>query len=140
MSLFIIFMILFGYVSDDFEFTVITEYETFSVRGVFLGFEIDDYFNPVVRDEDGAVRSFLSTDCLMDYFLSDHVGESIILNIEDADLYVHHLGDTTRIERVTGISIDGLTYTHWKDSLDAAGELELLQYFYSPYHCQYNQE
>ncbi len=140
MSLFIIFMILFGYVSDDFEFTVITEHNTFRVPGVFLGFEIDDYFNPVVRDEDGAVRSFLSTDCLMDYFLSDHVGESIILDIEDADLYVHHLGDTTRIERVTGISIDGLTYTHWKDSLDAAGELELLQYFYSPYHCQYNQE
>ncbi len=137
MGLCIIFLILFGYVSDDFEFTVDTVHSTFYVSGEFLGFEIDDYFSPVVRDGHGVIRSYLSTDCLMDYFLSDHQFESITLEIEDADLIIHHLGDTTRIERVIGISIDGLTYADWRDSMETAGELELLQYFYSPYNCTY---
>ncbi len=137
MNLIFILAVLSGVVADDFDVPIDFVYDSTTVSGVFLGFEVGDYIHPVLRDESGEVVSFWSTDPLMDYFLSCHVGERVVLEIEEADSYIWEVGDMVRIFRVIGAGTGILSYSQWRDSLEAEGEIEDLlgDYFSAPYDC-----
>ncbi|MCD4701819.1 MAG: hypothetical protein K8S24_08195 [Candidatus Aegiribacteria sp.] len=135
MSLIFILAVLSGVVADDFEVPDNVVYDTSTVRGVFVGFEVGDYVHPVISGEDGKLRSFWSTDHLMDYYLACNVGERVVLEIEEADSYIWEIEGMMRIFRVIGASAGTLSYSQWRDSLEAEGEPEDLlgDYYSAPY-------
>jgi len=139
LNLIFILAVLSGVVADDFEIPPSIIYGSSTVRGVFLGYEVGDYIHPVIRDESGEIESFWSTDPLLDYFLASHVGERVVLEIQESDTYILELGDMLRIFSVIGASTGTVSFTSWKDSLDALGEPEELlgDYFSAPYDCIY---
>ena len=139
MNLIFILAVLSGVVADDFEIPPSIIYGSTTVRGAFLGFEVGDYIHPVIRDENGEIESFWSSDPLLDYFLATHVGERVVLEIEESDTYIMELGDMLRIFSVTGATFGNVSFSSWKDSLDALGEPEELlgDYFSAPYDCIY---
>ncbi|MCK5116194.1 MAG: hypothetical protein KAR44_06310 [Candidatus Aegiribacteria sp.] len=137
MSLIIIVALLSGVVADDFEVSPNVVYDSSTVVGIFLGYEIGDYIHPVIREDDGDVRSFWSTDPLMDYFLTCLVGSRVILEIEEADSYIPESGGMMRIFRVIGVSTNTRSFFQWRDSLEAEGDPEDLlgDYYMAPYDC-----
>ncbi len=137
MSLVIILAFLLGVIADDFEVPPNIVYDSTTVTGIFLGYEVGDYIHPVLRDENGDVKSFWSTDHLMDYFLTCHVGERVVLEIEEADSYIWEIEGMMRIFRVIGASTDNISYSQWRDSLEAEGKPEDLlgDYYMAPYDC-----
>lgn len=137
MSLIFILAVLSGVVADDFELPDDVVYDTSTISGVFIGFEVGDYVHPVIRDEAGRLRSFWSTDHLMDYFLACNVGERVVLEIEEVDSYIWEIAGMMRIFRVIGASTGTLSYSQWRDSLEAEGEPEDLlgDYYSAPYDC-----
>ena len=137
MSLIIIIALLSGVVADDFEITPDVLFDSSTVTGVFLGYEVGDYLHPVIREEDGEIRSFWSTDPLLDYFLTRHVGEEVVLDIEEVDSYIPESGGMMRIFRVIGATTDAISFFQWRDSLEAEGEPEDLlgDYSMAPYNC-----
>ncbi len=137
MSLIIIVALLSGVVADDFEVSPNVAYDSSTVVGIFLGYEVGDYIHPVIREEDGDVISFWSTDPLMDYFLTRLVGSRVILEIEEADSYIPESGGMMRIFRVIGVSTDTGSFFQWRDSLEAEGDPEDLlgDYYMAPYNC-----
>jgi hypothetical protein len=139
LSLILIIAVLSGVVADDFEVSPNVVYDSSTVVGVFLGYEVGDYIHPVIRDESGDVRTFWSTDPLMDYFLTLHVGERVVLEIEEADSYIRSIAGMMRIFRVIGASTDTKSFFQWRDSLEAEGEPEDLlgDYYMAPYNCLY---
>ena len=139
MNLILILAVLSGVVADDFEIPPRIIYGSTTVRGAFLGFEVGDYIHPVMRDESGEIVSFWSTDPLLNYFLASHVGERVVLEIEESDTYIMELGEMLRIFSVIGANTGAVSFTSWKDSLDALGEPEELlgDYFSAPYDCVY---
>ena len=139
MNLILILGILSGTVADDFEVPPNIVYDSTSVSGIFLGYEAGNDIRPVIRNENGGIEFYWSTDPLMDYFLAIHVNERVILEIEEADTYNVETGSMERIFRVIGASTGTLSFTHWKDSLVVEGQPEDLlgDYFSAPYHCLY---
>ena len=137
MSLIIIIALLSGVVADDFEVSPNVVYDSTTVIGIMLGYEVGDYIHPVIRDESGDVRSFWSTDPLMDYYLTLHVGERVVLQIEEADSYIPESGGMIRIFRVIGARTDTMSFIAWRDSLEAEGDPEELlgDYHAAPYGC-----
>lgn len=137
LNLIFILAILSGLVADDFEIPPNIVYDSTTVSGIFLGYEVGDYIHPIIRNERGKILSFWSTDPLMDYFLSCHVDERVILEIEEADSYIMELGDMMRILRVIGASTGTVSFSHWRDSLETEGDPEDLlgDYFAAPYSC-----
>ena len=138
MNLIIILSILLGVVADDFEIPPNIVYGYSTVTGVLLGFEVGDYdVHPVIRERNGDVRSFWSADPLMDYFLTCHVGESVVLEIEESDSYIWEIERMMRIFRVIGASAGTVSFVQWRDSLEAEGDPEDLlgDYYMAPYDC-----
>lgn len=137
MSLIFIIAVLSGVVADDFEIPPNLVYDSTTVAGIFLGYEVGDYIHPVIRDESGEIRSFWSTDPLMDYFLTCHVGERVILEIEEADSYILEIAGMMRIFRVIGAGTRTVSFFQWRDSLEAEGDPEDLlgDYHTAPYNC-----
>jgi len=137
LSLIMIIALLSGVVADDFEVSPNVVYDSTTVIGIMLGYEVGDYIHPVIRDESGDLRSFWSTDPLMDYFLTLHIGERVILEIEEADSYIPESGGMMRIFRVIGAGTDAVSFIAWRDSLEAQGTPgELLgDYHMAPYDC-----
>ena len=137
MNLIIIIALLSGVVADDFEFSPNVVYDSSTVVGIFLGYEVGDYIHPVIRNESGDVISYWSTDPLMDYFLSCLVGERVVLEIEEADSYIPESGGMMRIFRVIGAGTDTVSFIAWRDSLEAEGDPEELlgDYHTAPYDC-----
>ncbi len=135
LSLIMIIALISGVVADDFEFSPNVVYDSTTVVGIMLGYEVGDYIHPVIRDESGDVRSFWSTDPLMDYFLTLHVGERVILEIEEADSYIPESGGMMRIFRVIGAGTDAMSFIVWRDSLEAQGDPDELlgDYHMAPY-------
>ena len=129
--------VLTGVVADDFEVSPNVVYDSSTVVGVFLGYEVGDYIHPVIRDANGDVKSFWSTDPLMDYFLTLYVGERVVLEIEEADSYIPESGGMMRIFRVIGAASNTMSFFHWRDSLEAEGDPEDLlgDYYMAPYDC-----
>jgi len=124
-------------VADDFEIPPNVVHDSTTVTGIFLGYEVGDYIHPVIRDDSGRIRSFWSTDPLMDYFLTCHVNERVILEIEEADSYIWEIAGMMRIFRVIGAGTGTLSYSQWKDSLETEGDPEDLlgDYYMAPYDC-----
>ena len=137
MSLVLIIAVLLGVVADDFEVLPNVVYDSSTVTGTFLGYEVGDYIHPVIRDENGDVKSFWSTDPLMDYFLTFLVGSRVILEIEEADSYIPESGGMMRIFRVIGARTNTRTFSQWRDSLEAEGDPEELlgDYYMAPFDC-----
>ncbi len=137
MSLILIIALLSGVVADDFEVSPNVVYDSSTVVGIMLGYEVGDYIHPVIRDESGDVRSFWSTDPLMDYFLTLYVGEMVVLQIEEADSYIPESGGMMRIFRVIGAGTGTMSFVQWRDSLEAEGDPEELlgDYHTAPYDC-----
>lgn len=137
MSLVLIIALLSGVVADDFEVSPDVMYDSSTVVGIFLGYEVGDYIHPVIRDESGDIKSYWSTDPLMDYFLTLYVGERVVLEIEEADSYIPESGGMMRIFRVIGVSTDTTSFFLWRDSLEAEGDPEDLlgDYHMAPYGC-----
>lgn len=137
LNLIFILAVLSGVVADDFEIPPNIVYDSTTVSGIFLGYEVGDYIHPIIRDESGKIMSFWSTDPLMDYFLTCHVNERVILDIEEADSYIWEVGEMMRILRVIGASTGSVSFSHWRDSLEAVGQPEDLlgDYFSAPYNC-----
>ena len=137
LSLIMIIALLSGVVADDFEFSPNVVYDSTTVVGIMLGFEVGDYIHPVIRVESGDVRSFWSTDPLMDYFLTLYVGEMVVLQIEEADSYIPESGGMMRIFRVIRAGTDTLSFIAWRDSLEAQGDPDELlgDYRNAPYDC-----
>lgn len=135
LNLILILAVLSGLVADDFEIPPNMVYDSTTVSGTFLGFEVGDYIHPVIRDARGKILSFWSTNHLMDYFLSCHINERVILDIEEVDCYIMEVGDVMRIFRVIGAGTETVSFSHWRDSLEAEGRPEELlgNYFSAPY-------
>lgn len=137
MNLILVLAVLSGVIVDDFEIPPNIIYDSTTVSGIFVGFEVGDYVHPVIRDESGEKKSFWSTDPLLDYFLAIHLNERVILEIEEADSYIWEIADMMRIFRVIGARTVTVSFTHWRDSLEAEGDpADLLgDYFSAPYDC-----
>ncbi len=137
MGLIFILAVLSSVVADDFVVPPNVAYDSTTVSGIFLGYQVGDYIHPVIRDEDGISRSFWSTDPLMDYFLTLHVGERVVLEIEEADSYIWEIEGMMRIFRVIGASAGNVSFFQWRDSLETEGEPEDLlgDYYMAPYDC-----
>jgi len=144
--LIIILAVLSGVAADDFELPPNEAdfelppnivFDSTTVSGIFLGYEVGDYIHPVLRTDTGKILSLWSTDPLMDYFLTCHIDEAVVLEIEEADSYIWEIGDMMRIFRVIGVTTGTTTFSLWRDSIAALGEPQDLlgDYFSAPYNC-----
>lgn len=121
MNLFLIMALLVGVVADDFELPPDILIDTYTVTGTLLGFQAGEYMHAVIRDRSGDVMSVLSPDPLLDFFLSGHVGETVILEVEEVETYLIEAEDMVRTTRLTGAAAGEKTYEEWADSLNAQG-------------------
>ena len=73
----------------------------------------------------------------MDYFLTCHVGERVVLEIEESDSYIWEIESMMRIFRVIGAGSGTVSFVQWRDSLEAEGDPEDLlgDYHMAPYDC-----
>lgn len=142
MGLFLILLLLPGVVADDFEFPPDIVFDTYTVTGTLLGFQAGEYMHAVIRDRSGDIMSFLSPEPLMDYFLAGHVGETVVLEVEEVDTYVIEAEDMVRTTRLTGAASEETTYEEWVDSLNAEGtpEEQLGDYTRVPLDFLYGEE
>ena len=134
MSLLFILAMLSGVVADDFEVPPDMAFDTTTVIGQFIGFEVGAQVQPVIRDRNGELVSFWSAGPLMDYFLCIHLNERVTLEVEEVDTYIASIGEVSRVWRIIEASAGALSFSTWRDSLEARGEPEELlgDYFSAP--------
>lgn len=142
MSIFLILALLPGVVADDFELPPDIVLDTYTVSGTLLGFQAGEYMHAVIRDRNGDIMSVLSPDPLMDYFLAGHVGETVVLEVEEAETYAVEAEEMVRTTRLTGAAAGETTYEEWADSLNAEGtpEEQLGDYVLVPLDFLYGEE
>jgi len=124
LNLILILTLLSGAIADDFEVPPDRFYSTTTVNVEFLGFQEGDCMHPVVRGSDGQVISLWSFDDMLNYFLSLHVNEEVILDLEEVDSYVMAAEEMVHMLRVTEAEAGGRTYTAWKDSVLSLGDAD----------------
>lgn len=137
MNLIFILITLSTLTENDFEVPETIIYDSTTVQGVFLGYSVGDYIHPVIQTKGGKILAFWSTDPLMDYFLTRHVGEVVILEIENQESYIPEAGGKTLIPSVVGVTIGSTSFSIWRDSVETLGEPQDLfgDYFAAPYSC-----
>lgn len=126
MNLFLILALLPGVVADDFELPPDIVLDTYTVTGTLLGFQAGDYMHAVLRERSGDIMSVMSPDPLLDYFLAGHVGETVVLEVEEVETYVIEAEEMVRTTRLAGAAAGETTYEEWADSLNAEGTPEEL--------------
>lgn len=142
MNLFLILALLPGVVADDFELPPDIVMDTYTVSGTLLGFQAGEYMHAVIRERSGDIMSVLSPDPLLDYFLAGHVGETVVLEVEEVETYVIEAEEMVRTTRLTGAAAGETTYEEWVDSLNAEGtpEEQLGDYTRVPLDYLYGEE
>lgn len=142
MSLFIAIALLFGVVADDFELPPEIIFSSSTVTVTPLGFQAGDHMRVVVSDRSGAIASYWTFDPLLDYFIAEHMGETVTLNIQDVETYLMTAEAMVRLIRVTGARAGDVSFEAWRSSLEDAGgpEAVLGNYFSAPYEHLYEGE
>ena len=142
MNLILIIALLSGVVADDFELPPDIVYGTSTVTGTLLGFQADDHMHAIVSTRGGGTGSYFTFDPLLDYFLSEHVGETLVLELQDVETYLIEAEEMVRLTRVTGARAGDVSFSAWRDSLESVGDPEELlgDYFSAPYDHIYSEE
>jgi len=122
LNLILILAVLSGLVADDFELPPNAMFDSTTVSGTLIGFEIGNYVHPVILTESGKLESYCSTDPLLDYFLTLFIEEWVVLDIQEAGCFRTGTEEIVRVFLVVGARSGTLSYDHWRDSLITEGD------------------
>jgi hypothetical protein len=121
LNLILVLALLSGVVADDFELPPDIVYSNLNMNGTILGFQIGDYVQVVLQERGGELKELWTFDPLMDYFLAEHVNESVSFEVEDVETYLTKAEDMVRLLRVVSAEAGGTSFSVWMDSVEALG-------------------
>lgn len=123
MNLVIIAALLIGVVADDFELPPDIVYGNMNRTGLLAEVEPGD-LRVVLSGREGDTETFWSFDPLLNHFLSLHLDEQVVLEIEDVETWMSEEEEMVRLLRVVDATAGETTFRAWSDSLETGEGLD----------------